>query len=196
MGTRHLTCVWIDGGFKVAQYGQWDGYPDGAGTDILRFLSSVDLGKLAKAARACRWATKDEIAATWREAGAEDGADFVSMAVADRHSGNYPELSRDTGAKILSLIMRGPLALCDKHTFGADGLFCEWAYVIDLDAMTLEVYEGFNQAPGKDHGKFAGLPPREGDQSYTAVVLAKTYKLDELPEDDAFKADLEHEEAE
>lgn len=28
MGTRHLTAVVIDGDYKVAQYGQWDGYPE------------------------------------------------------------------------------------------------------------------------------------------------------------------------
>ena len=27
MGTRNLTCVFKDGEYKVAQYGQWDGYP-------------------------------------------------------------------------------------------------------------------------------------------------------------------------
>lgn len=31
MGTRNLTCVVLDGEFKVAQYGQWDGYPEGSG---------------------------------------------------------------------------------------------------------------------------------------------------------------------
>ena len=38
MGTRHLTCVVKDGDYKVAQYGQWDGYPSGQGIDILTFL--------------------------------------------------------------------------------------------------------------------------------------------------------------
>ena len=27
MGTRNLTVVYLDGQYKVAQYGQWDGYP-------------------------------------------------------------------------------------------------------------------------------------------------------------------------
>ena len=26
MGTRNLTAVFMDGEYKVAQYGQWDGY--------------------------------------------------------------------------------------------------------------------------------------------------------------------------
>lgn len=31
MGTRNLTAVYLDGQYKVAQYGQWDGYPEGQG---------------------------------------------------------------------------------------------------------------------------------------------------------------------
>ena len=38
MGTRHLICVVKDGEFKVAQYGQWDGYFSGQGQNILNFL--------------------------------------------------------------------------------------------------------------------------------------------------------------
>ncbi|MHC5949058.1 hypothetical protein ACVXZ3_04645 [Providencia hangzhouensis] len=38
MGTRHLICVAKDGDYKVAQYGQWDGYPSGQGLTLLTFL--------------------------------------------------------------------------------------------------------------------------------------------------------------
>ena len=46
MGTRNLTMV-VDktGETKIAQYGQWDGYPFGQGLTVLHFLSdknSVD----------------------------------------------------------------------------------------------------------------------------------------------------------
>ena len=43
MGTRHLICVVSDGDYKVAQYGQWDGYPSGQGAAILEFLHKEDL---------------------------------------------------------------------------------------------------------------------------------------------------------
>ena len=38
MGTRNLTIVYVDGEYKVAQYGQWDGYPEGQGATCLDFL--------------------------------------------------------------------------------------------------------------------------------------------------------------
>lgn len=31
MGTRNLTAVYLDGEYKIAQYGQWDGYPKDKG---------------------------------------------------------------------------------------------------------------------------------------------------------------------
>ena len=40
MGTRHLIIVKSEGKTKVAQYGQWDGYPTGQGKDIAIFLHS------------------------------------------------------------------------------------------------------------------------------------------------------------
>ena len=44
MGTRNLTMV-IDqeGQKKVAQYGQWDGYPGGVGAGVLNFLKNDEL---------------------------------------------------------------------------------------------------------------------------------------------------------
>ena len=38
MGTRHVTAVFLNGEPRVAQYGQWDGYPSGQGVTILDFL--------------------------------------------------------------------------------------------------------------------------------------------------------------
>lgn len=39
MGTRSLICVFKDGEYKVAQYSQWDGYPEGHGIGVLKFLT-------------------------------------------------------------------------------------------------------------------------------------------------------------
>ena len=42
MGTRNLTMVIQNGKTKVSQYGQWDGYPTGAGSVILKFFQRND----------------------------------------------------------------------------------------------------------------------------------------------------------
>lgn len=49
MGARNLTAVYLDGQYKVAQYGQWDGYPEGQGITVLTFLrDKMDLELLRK----------------------------------------------------------------------------------------------------------------------------------------------------
>lgn len=42
MGTRNLTAVYLDGQYKVAQYGQWDGYPEGQGHNGAHLPSGQD----------------------------------------------------------------------------------------------------------------------------------------------------------
>lgn len=43
MGTRHLTVVVKNDKYKVAQYGQWDGYPSGAGANVIEFIQSTNM---------------------------------------------------------------------------------------------------------------------------------------------------------
>ena len=48
MGTRNITRVKSDGQLKVCQYCQWDGYPTGAGADIIRFIRDSDDVRMAE----------------------------------------------------------------------------------------------------------------------------------------------------
>ena len=47
MGTRNITRVISNGDLKVCQYCQWDGYPTGAGQDIIDFIRTTDDDKMA-----------------------------------------------------------------------------------------------------------------------------------------------------
>ena len=61
MGTRNLTMVIADAETKVAQYGQWDGYPEGQGKIALEFLRGVDLVKFRERLKSIKWLTKEQI---------------------------------------------------------------------------------------------------------------------------------------
>ena len=191
MGTRHLTCVVKDGEYKVAQYGQWDGYPEGQGKTVLNFLKNemnreLFENKISKVS----FITSEENQARWVEAGAEPNSQWVSMDVSDKHKKMYPENSRDTGAEILSLIQNSdrPVKLQNDLDFAADSLFCEWCYVVDLDKNTFEVYEGFNQQPLDENERFYGLnyDPEHRTEKYYPVKHVITFSLDCLPTEEEF----------
>ena len=187
MGTRNLTIVIIDGETKIAQYGQWDGYPAGQGKTILSFLKRIDAAgewqKFKDRIRTLKWLTPEQCEELDKD------PDWDKK---------HPYLSRDCGGQILDAVYFGTMetgsnydntrkeyavfcgnrANFDLYTgagnggaafvadisqfatpptnFLTDGLFCEWAYRIDLDKETFEIL-------------------RSGDN------VIKTYQLSELP---------------
>ena len=143
MGTRHLTEVRIDGKIKVAQYGQWDGYPTGQGQTIADFLKTVDLEKFKKQVRSLTRHTKASIEKALREAGWDGKSEWIPSDISDRKNAAHPELNRDYGAGILQLIHDGIVTRVHLQSdFKEDAVFCEFAYEIDLDKETVRVNGG------------------------------------------------------
>lgn len=180
MGTRNLVAVKFEGEYRIAQYGQWDGYPSGQGVTVLKFLRSQMREQFLTNLLGSKFGTDLELESLWNETG--DAC---------------PELSRDTGAGILKLVQERPCMLQNSISFASESLFCEWAYVIDFDAMTLEVFKGFNHAPLPPGERFSDAPidpdnARRGvDSQYYPVKLVKAYDLNQpLPTPHAFVKEL------
>lgn len=148
MGTRGLTAVVLDGEYKVAQYGQWDHYLSGQGDTICKFIQEdMDLIKFKAALKECSWISTEEHKAMLAECGADPESEFVQYDVSDKFNAKYPHLSRDVGGEILDYVQnKGARLLKNSIGFAGDSLFCEWAYILDLDNEVLEVYKGFNKA--------------------------------------------------
>ena len=183
MGTRNLTAVIKDGTRKIAQYGQWDGYPEGQGETILTFLQEPgNLEGLRTNVDLLHFTTDEENAAVLREQGCADLVDkeWVNMEEAARWDAALPSLSRNLGAGILNMVAyNGPefgYRVKDDWEFGEDSLFCEWAYVLDLDTDTLEIYQGF-QKEVHDQGRWADAEPQ---REYFPIKLIKTFTFAEL----------------
>lgn len=181
MGTRHLISVHTNGEYKVAKYCQWDGYPSGNGLSILSFLRDCDMDKFKAAIAECTFLTQADF-------------DEINKGIEQKRNENpgyswtrdYPELSRDTSAELLELICDGGKRKTrDDLEFAADSLFCEWAYVIDLDKGTFEIYEGFNEDPLAEDERF--YPMEEfAKGKYHPVKFVKSFNLDDLPSDKDF----------
>lgn len=194
MGTRHLICVQHEGKYKVAQYGQWDGYPDGQGAKVLAFLREQFNREQFLARLADTYEATDEaIRQLYIEAGADakklDEEGLVDYGVAKKFSAMTPSLSRDTGSDILALIQNStaPVPLRFDVEFAADSLFCEWAYVIDFDKSTFEVFKGFNRTPLAEGERFFSIESTDKmSKEYEPVKLAASWPLDALPDQDTF----------
>jgi hypothetical protein len=196
MGTRHLIAVYVDGQPRIAQYGQWDGYPEGQGATVLKFLRSLKSkgpgskrDTFIKRLRGSRWATQENFEAINKAIGIDDSG-WMNMDQAAKFKQGWPQLSRDMGGDILQFICdaevpEGGFMLKNSLDFAADGLFCEFAYVIDFDQNVFEVYKGFNGGQG---GRFADMP--RSNPEYAPVGLVKTYNLDILPTANEFLSDL------
>ena len=181
MGTRNLTAVMLDGEYKIAQYGQWDGYPSGQGVTALDFMTKVDIDKFKEKVRSVRFITQEEL-------------EQIGNAHPNSWSRHYPHLSRDAGAEILQMVMGGASVLRNSIEFAGDSLMCEYAYVIDLDKNTFEVYSGFNKESVTD-GRFVsddvGLDKTDG---YEPIIIMKSYDLLHLPNEVQFLFETETEE--
>ncbi len=176
MSTRYLTIVFYDGEYKVAQYGAFDGYPDGAGLECLHFVRDTmneevfkeKLSKLHKVteAQATRIITEE-----------------------DNNFRKYPQFHFDVGCEILPMIQAGQCNIVeDRLTFAANGAYCNWAYVIDLDKRTFEVYEGYSKRELTSADRFYGLRSFASG-NYTCVTMVGVYPLDLLPTDEEFISD-------
>lgn len=119
MGTRSLIRIIKNKKTKVAQYCQWDGYPDGQGLGILRALRGIDKEKFSKQVDKCAFVPdKETNEIEWRRA--------------------YKYNNRDLGSDIINMILNDEddiIYLFDNSSFSEDGLFCEYHWVIDLDFM-------------------------------------------------------------
>lgn len=193
MGTRHLICVVQNESFKLAQYGQWDGYPEGQGQDILTFLKErYNPEAFAKGLSQLYEPSFDSINELYRALGINPDSPLISTAESNRIRKAHPSLLRATGANILDMIQAAdkPLPTRIATEFAADSLFCEWAYVIDLDEGFLEVYKGYNREPLAETERFAFLDPSE-DHEFHPVKFQKKWPLASLPSFEEFMSTLE-----
>lgn len=146
MGTRNLTLVTFKKETRVAQYGQWDGYPAGQGATVVDFIKKYPVTKMVKMLERVKFIDnkkQKELDKFFKSIGVTDG--WMDMEQAAKYQEKYPLLTRDNGADVLNLLMESKeevLWLTDSRDFLKDGLFCEWAYELDLDKRILKVYNG------------------------------------------------------
>lgn len=184
MGTRSLVMVVSNNQTKVAQYGQWDGYPSGVGIGVLSKLSNKDLWtKFQNNLNKVRFLDsegKDKEFIKSYEDNAPNWSNEPDKRTPEQIMWWKDFCSRDLADDVIENIANSSLdeiILLDKSSFAHDGLFCEWAYVIDLDKNSFEVYSGFKKS-GIEDNRFGNTPNEDG---YYPVQIVCSFDLLDLP---------------
>jgi hypothetical protein len=129
MGTRNLTVVKDKAGTnRIAQYGQWDGYPSYSGIQALEFLRNKDWQALLQSKLdLVEFVGDEEVDTLYKQFESTDweNKDFLNA---------YPGLHRDTGIGILAVVANAiaPIKTVDNTEFANDSLFCEGIYEVDF----------------------------------------------------------------
>jgi hypothetical protein len=146
MGTRNLTKVIDkDGITRVAQYGQWDGYPDGQGKSMLAFISEYKmLDKIELSLSKCRFVSQGEIDAAYDVYSDEPKWEQLRNEVAGFHIA-FPSFSRDTCTDILKVVVYSneDVILSDESDFEKDDLMCEGIFTLNYQTREfITTYHG------------------------------------------------------
>lgn len=211
MGTRGAFGVIINEQEKIG-YNQFDSYPDGRGVENLRWLRGAikNMDLLRKLAEDCLLVDEDKKPT---KAEIKHLAASTNLGVSEQSTDDWYCLTRGTHGSIGEMLSCG--YILDSHTFPFDSLFCEWAYIVDLDRHKFDAYKGFQtELPKK--GRWAGRPTAEEDEvryarhleyaskvgrepwekpisEYKAVERVATYSLNRLPTNDNFVKKLNRE---
>ena len=156
MGTRHTIMVKDKMGvLKVCQYGQWDGYPEGQGVNVLDFCQSKEnLEKLEKILPEIKFLNETNDIKDWLETYNKLAPSWSNEPDNRTESMKYwwdVLQHRDIGANILRNLIsidkdllptehKKTLYLKNEYDFFLHG-WCEWAYLVNFQTGKLEVYE-------------------------------------------------------
>ncbi len=178
MSTRGLTGFIADGKW-YAMYNHGDSYPEWLGMRVLEFCKQVeDWNALKENVKELTLVNDDqkptieeaELYKCYHENPNETVLGHKKQEITDW----YWLLHSLQGEGILYEINKGNLKhLIDDHDFIEDSLFCEWAYIIDLDEMELKVYKGFNTEEYPD-------TPLPDDVKASSYEVSEGYTIREI----------------
>lgn len=166
MGTRGAYGFIKNGQHKVS-YNHFDSYPDGLGNDILNYLDRYTIKQINNHFDAIELVNEDSQPTKEQIEKCAGTSDF---SVSNRSKQDWYCLLKGAQGNLAAHARVGYMV--DAYNFLLDGLFCEYAYIINLDDKTLEIYKGFQKKPPK--GRYSDAPRKSG---YYAVGLVKTFPL-------------------
>lgn len=171
-------------GFRINKqdkimYNHDDSYPFGLGQDVMDFIRSYNVQDIAKTASRIKMIHSQS---TPTEKQIKQCQPWLVSSVSKNDNPDWYSLLRGAQGN-LGAYMKGLPYMKDSQTFLHNSLYCEYAYIINLDKNELEFYYGFNKKNRKTKGRYANKH-RQGDKTpeYYGVVLIMTINLQDIVE--------------
>lgn len=173
MGTRGCYGFYKNGITK-ATYNHFDSYIGGLGKDILDFVENTSIPIMNKIFDKIELVREDDIPTIEQ---IENCQDFTDLSVSSQNIIDFYCLLRKAQGD-LNAYKTNLKYMIDSRDFLGDSLFCEYAYIINLDKNVLEFYKGFNKVPQNNrYSKFA-----DEKEEYKECKLLAEYPLTEIYE--------------
>ena len=166
-------------------YNHGDSYPSGLGQEMVDFCKSLSNEKIELLKNGFNniKIIDPNVKPTKEEQEKYIEAGFYNSGVSKCSPDDWYCLLRDLqGISFLKEVISGRCGhLKNSDIFLKDSLFCEYAYIIDLDKCMLEFYEGFRKEPDSNSPlPFKQVP--DGDGYYPVKFMGKA-EINNIPED-------------
>lgn len=165
------------GGKDYVSYNHSDSYPEGLGEDILKQAKQLlkgGINELKKSVAGMRLIDKKKKPT---KADIKNLKPYTELNVGGQKTSDWYCLTRRLQGDLINHVISG--YMLDGSNFLFDSLFCEWAYIINLDDNIFEVYKGFVKDKGV--GRYDSI--KDDDKSeYYGVKLVVTFPLDKIQE--------------
>ncbi len=150
MSTNGALGTKLNGVYKIA-YNHMDSYPDGLGAEVVNFASKKkNIKNLKKRIPFVKMVSNND---TPTKEDIKKYSNYANLSVSDQSKKDWYCLLRNTqGVETFEEIAAGNVeVMIDSFEFLRESLFCEFAYIINLDEEKLEFYEGFNKKSQEDN---------------------------------------------
>lgn len=175
MGTRGAVGFRVNRQDKL-QYNHFDSYPEGLGHEVLEFIKNETIDSLKEMANKIEMV--DEYIAPSSEQ-IKECSKWSNCEIKEGEEIDWYSLLRSAQGN-LSVYNNGLKYMLNANSFMLDSLFCEYAYVINIDNQKLEFYSGYNKIARKGKGRYADKMQAGSTNNFHGVVLIKNYDLNEI----------------
>ena len=174
MGTRGALGFHIDGRDKV-MYNHSDSYPSWLGRKVADFIRETSDDELKQIAERIRLVS-DDLPPTPEET--VKYSKYGNENVGGQTLNEWYCLLRETQGDLTPYRDDCLDVMIDDSSFLLDSLFCEYAYIINVDDGVLEFYTGYNKKNGK--GRYGAK--KDVESGFYGVHLVETTPLNRIRE--------------